>query len=416
MRIAIIGSGISGLTAAHRLQADHDVTLFEAGDHAGGHTHTVDVEVEGRAYAIDTGFIVFNTLHYPNFTALLAELDVASKPTVMSFSVRSDRSGLEYSSASLNAVFSQRRNLARPTFWRMLRDITRFNRLASSGALPEDRMTVADYAALHGYSPAFVDEYLVPLGASLWSSPPRRFRAFSMRFVIEFLRNHAMLQLSGQPVWRVVEGGSRRYVEALLARFSGQLLLNRPVRRVRRLADRVVVEDASGADARFDHVVFACHADQALGLLADPSPVEREVLVAFPYQRNEVLLHTDPGVLPRTRRAWASWNYHVPAEDRNAVSVTYNMNRLQGLAARPLFNVTLNDHGQVRPEHVLRRLIYEHPLFEPGRDAAQRRHDELIDVNRTSFCGAYWGFGFHEDGVRSGLAVVRRLERRSAAA
>lgn len=225
-----------------------------------------------------------------------------------------------------------------------------------------------------------------------------------------------MLQLSGQPVWRVVEGGSRRYVEALLGRFSGEVLLNRPVRRVQRLADAAVVEDASGAGARFDHVVLACHADQALGLLADPSPVERDVLRAFPYQRNEVLLHTDPGVLPRKRRTWASWNYHVPAEDRNAVSVTYNMNRLQGLAARPLFNVTLNDHGQVRPEHVLRRFVYEHPLFEPGRDAAQQRHDELIDVNRTSFCGAYWGFGFHEDGVRSGLAVVRRLERRTAAA
>jgi predicted NAD/FAD-binding protein len=415
MRIAVIGSGIAGLTAAYSLHRRHDVTVFEAADYVGGHTRTVDVEVDGRSYAIDTGFIVFNERHYPNFTALLDGLGVSSKPTVMNFSVRSDRSGVEYASASLNAVFAQRRNLLRPTFRRMLRDILRFNRMARSNPLPDDRMTVAEYTEQHGFSRAFVDEYLVPLGASLWSSPPRRFRTFSIRFVIEFLGNHAMLQLSGQPVWRVVRGGSQRYVDALLARFSGEVLLGRPIERVRRLADRVSVRDASGAEAAFDHVILACHADQALRMLADPSPAEREVLGAFPYQRNDVLLHTDPTVLPRTPRARASWNYHVPADDRDTVSVTYNMNRLQGLQSPHLFNVTLNDSGLVRPERVLRRFIYEHPIFSPGRDAAQRRHDELIDINRTSFCGAYWGFGFHEDGVRSGLAVATQLERLVAA-
>ena len=313
LRIAIIGSGISGLTAAHRLQQHHQVTIFEAGPAAGGHTHTADVTLDGRRYAVDTGFIVFNHRHYPRFTELLADLGVASQPTVMSFSVRSDRSGLEYSSASVNALFAQRRNLVRPQFARLLWDIRRFNHDAAASGLPDDRTTVAEYVEQHGYSKAFRDLYLVPMGASLWSSPPRRFLGFSIRFVIEFMRNHALLQISGQPTWRVITGGSRTYVDALLARFTGAVVFNRPIRQVQRLADRVLLTDATGHQAPFDQVILACHADQALGMLADPSPVEREVLGAFPYQRNEVLLHTDTSVLPRSRRAWASWNYHVPA-------------------------------------------------------------------------------------------------------
>ncbi len=415
MRIAIIGGGISGLSAARQLQRHHDVTLFEAGPVAGGHTHTADVSVAGRHYAIDTGFIVFNQRHYPLFTELLDSLGVASQPTEMSFSVRSDRSGVEYGSASLNALFAQRRNLVQPRFARMLWDVRRFMTDASKADLPDDRTTVAEYVARHGYSAGFVDEYLVPLGASLWSSPPQHFRTFSMRFVIEFMRNHALLQVSGQPVWRVVCGGSRTYVDALLGGFGGTLLLNRPVRTVQRLADRVVITDAAGCLAAFDHVVLACHADQALGMLADASPVEREVLGAFSYQRNDVLLHTDTAVLPRRRRAWASWNYHVPHEERDAVSVTYDMNRLQGIEAPVQFNVTLNDAGLVHPDRVLSHYTYEHPVFTPGRGAAQERHAELVGVNRTSFCGAYWGYGFHEDGVRSGLAVAETLGRRRVA-
>ena len=415
MRIAIIGSGISGLTAAHRLQRRYDVTVFEAGPSAGGHTHTANVVIDKQHLAIDTGFIVFNHRHYPRFTELLAELRVRTQPTVMSFSVRSDRSGVEYSSASVNALFAQRRNLVRPEFARMLWDIRRFNREASSAAMPDDRMTVAEYVEGHGYSPTFRDAYLVPMGASLWSSPPRAFQMFSMRFVIEFMRNHALLQLGGQPTWRVITGGSRTYVDALLGNFTGTVLLNRAVRAVRRQPDRVLLTDEAGHQAAFDHVVFACHADQSLRLLADPSATEREVLGAFPYQRNDVLLHTDISVLPRSRRAWASWNYHVPASDRDVVSVTYDMNRLQKLKSPHQFNVTLNDAGTVHPDRILGRFTYHHPVFKPGRDAAQRRHAELIDVNRTSFCGAYWGFGFHEDGVRSGLAVAEVLAQRRAA-
>jgi predicted NAD/FAD-binding protein len=409
VRIAIIGSGIAGLTAAFHLQSRHQITHFEDDARPGGHTHTVEVTLDGERHAIDTGFIVFNDRFYPRFTRLLDTLGVPSRPTSMSFSVRSDRTGLEYASASVGALFAQRRNLARPGFYRMLADIARFNREASRGALPDDGMTVGEYVERGGYGPGFLHEYLVPLGASLWSSPPRRFGGFSVRFVVEFLRNHAMLQLGGQPVWQVVEGGSRRYVDALLARFHGEVLLNRPVRAIERRPDRVRLIDGSGAEATFDHVVVACHADQALRLLADPTAPERELLGAFPYQRNDVVLHTDEGVLPRNRRAWASWNYHVPREDRDAVSVTYCMNRLQGLSSRHVFNVTLNDPGRVRPERVLRRFVYEHPVFLPGRDAAQRRHHELAGANRTSFCGAYWGFGFHEDGVASGLAVTEAL-------
>jgi predicted NAD/FAD-binding protein len=415
MRIAIIGSGISGLSAAWQLRRRHDVTIFEAGRVAGGHTHTVDVDLDGRRYAIDTGFIVFNHQHYPLFTALLDELGVASQPTDMSFSVRSDRSGIEYGSRSINALFAQRRNVLRPRFARMLWDIQRFMREARHADLPDDRMTVQGYVDQHGYSTGFLEEYLVPLGASLWSSPPVEFRTFSIRFVIEFMRNHALLRMTGQPVWRVIRGGSRAYVHALVSRLDGPLLTDCPIRSVRRLADRVVLVDASGDRATFDHVILACHADQALSLLADPTPAEREILSAFPYQRNDVLLHTDTSVLPRERRAWASWNYHVPAEDRDTVSVTYDMNRLQRLDAPWQFNVTLNDPGLVRPDCVLQKLVYHHPVFKPGREAAQRRHSELVGVNRTSYCGAYWGYGFHEDGVRSGLMVAAELSRSLAA-
>jgi predicted NAD/FAD-binding protein len=415
MRIAVIGAGISGLSAAWHLHSRHDVTIFEAARSAGGHTHTADVVSGGRPYAIDTGFIVFNHRHYPLFTSLLDELGVASKPTSMSFSVRSDRTGLEYGSASIVSLFAQPANVFRPEFARMLWDIRRFMREAREQALPADRVTVSEYVQERRYGTRFFEEYLVPLGASLWSSPPAEFRAFSMRFVLEFMRNHALLQVSGQPVWRVVQGGSRTYVDALLRRFSGTVRAGTAVQSVQRLFDRVVVTDASGHRASFDQVVVACHADQALRLLADPTPVEREVLSAFPYQRNEVLLHTDVSVLPRSRRAWASWNYHVPADDRDTVSVTYDMNRLQGLDAPVRFCVTLNDAGRVRPELVLGRFVYHHPEFRPGREAAQLRHHELIGVNRTSFCGAYWGYGFHEDGVRSGLTVAAELERRRVA-
>jgi len=323
MQIAIIGSGISGLTAAHHLHTRHEVTVFEAGSKAGGHTNTVSITAEGRTWNIDTGFIVFNERHYPNFAELLRDLGVATRPTSMSFSVRHDPSGLEYSSASVDRLFAQRLNLFRPGFHRMWLDIVRFNREAAAlEGVDGDRTSVREYVEARGFSRQFLEHYLVPLGASLWSCPPGRFRSFPIRFVVDFMANHQMLQLRGQPEWRVVSGGSERYVEALTAPFADRIHLNCPVKQVRREASGVRIRDGRGAEGRFDHVILACHADQALRILADPGPLEQEVLGAFPYQPNDAILHTDRSVLPRNRRAWSSWNYHIPAQETSAVKVT----------------------------------------------------------------------------------------------
>jgi len=406
MRIAVIGSGISGLTAAYLLSRRHEVAVFEANDYIGGHTHTVPVKTEDEEHAVDTGFIVFNERNYPNFTRLLALLGVPSQPTSMSFSVRSDRSGLEYNGTSINRLFVQRSNLLKPSFHRMVRDILRFNREAEETVLGmADDMTVRQFVEQHGYSNEFAEQYLIPLGASLWSSPARIFRRFPIRFVVEFLANHSMLQANGRPTWRVVRGGSWKYVEKLTAPFRDRVRLQCPVHAVERRPDGVQVAYQGGSES-FDEVVFSCHSDQALRMLrADSSPQERTLLQAFPYQANAAVLHTDPSVLPKRRKAWASWNYHVPEHDRDSVSVTYNMNILQSLRSSSVFNVTLNETDSIAPERVLGRYSYEHPVFTSSRSAAQQRHGEVIRNNRTSFCGAYWGYGFHEDGVRTALAV-----------
>lgn len=416
MKIAVIGSGVSGLTAARQLHRQHDVTVFEAESYVGGHVNTVDVELDGESFAIDTGFIVFNERNYPQFTQMLGELEVSSKPTEMSFSVRCDRTGQEYNGSSLNQLFVQRSNLLRPKFYAMVREILRFHReapevLQRSG----DDVSVEEYLEANGYGEAFRERYLVPLGSSLWSCPSGTFRRFPIRFVVEFLLNHAMLQVEGRPTWRVIEGGSQRYVEKLIAPFADRILLNRPVRRVERTADRVRIVDGAGAAGDFDHVVFACHSDQALRLLRSPTTTEITLLGSFPYQRNEAVLHTDSSVLPQRKRAWAAWNYHIRADGAEQAAVTYNMNILQGIESRHVFNVTLNDDDGIDQSQIIRRIIYEHPIFTDRRAEAQKRHCELNGPNRTSYCGAYWGFGFHEDGVRSGLAVADRvLEARAA--
>lgn len=413
MNIAVVGSGISGLVCAYLLSRDHELTVFEAGDHVGGHTNTVEVERKHGRYAIDTGFIVFNRSNYPNFTRLLDRLGVESQKTSMSFSVRCEATGVEYNGTSLNALFAQRRNLLRPSFWRMVGDILRFGREAPR-ILEErdDAFTVADYRATSSLGEEFFRHYLVPLGSALWSCPASRFYRFPMRFVVEFLDNHAMLQVGGRPEWRVIRGGSHRYVEALTREFRDRIRLRSPVRSVRRSAGAAHVAWLDGGRERldaFDHVIFACHSDQALALVADPSDAEREILGAFPYGRNDVALHTDTSILPRRRPAWASWNYNLRADSEAAATATYNMNILQGLDAPEVFCVTLNEEKRIDPAKVLRRFVYHHPFFTTGRSRAQARHRELIDTNRTSYCGAYWGYGFHEDGVNSALAVCRAL-------
>jgi predicted NAD/FAD-binding protein len=415
MKIAIIGSGIAGNVVAHRLHAaGHELTVFEAGGHVGGHTHTHDIRLGGERHAVDTGFIVFNERTYPRFCALLEELGVASQPSSMSFSVRNDSTGLEYNGTSLNGLFAQRRNLLRPRFLHMLAEILRFNR-AASDLLREHapETTLGAFLAAHGFGDALVRDYLVPMGAAIWSTDPARMVDFPARFFARFLHNHGMLTVNDRPVWRVIRGGSARYVERLTAPWRDRVRLRTPVAQIRRLPDGVLVATHGHAMERFDHVFLACHADQALALLADPTPEEHAVLGALPFQRNEAVLHTDTSLLPRNRRAWAAWNYHCrPGRDAGA-TLTYNMNILQGLASAHTLCVTLNSSAHIDPARVLRRMWYEHPLFTPAGVAAQQRHGQISAAPRTHlrthYCGAWWRFGFHEDGVVSAETALKRF-------
>lgn len=413
MKIAIVGSGIAGNVVAHRLHREHQLTVFEAGDHVGGHTHTHRIELDGETHEIDTGFIVFNDRTYPNFIGLLRELGVASQASSMSFSVRNERSGLEYNGTSLDALFAQRRNLFRPSFLRMLAEILRFNREAPrllDDGDPDAELPLGDYLAAGRYSRHFIDDYLVPMGASIWSTDPAMMLAFPARFLVRFMHNHGMLTVDDRPQWRVVKGGSARYVERLCAPWRDRVLLRTPVEYVRRLPDGVLVQASGRGPELFDHVFFACNASRALRILVDPSREEREILGALPVQHNEAVLHTDTSLLPRAPRAWAAWNYHVPSAARGAVAVTYQMNILQGLASRNTFCVSLNCSERIDPRKVLRTVSYEHPLFTPAGIAAQRRHHEISGARRTHYCGAYWRYGFHEDGVVSAMMALRRFE------
>jgi predicted NAD/FAD-binding protein len=418
MKIAVIGAGISGLVAAYRLCSEHDITVFEANDYIGGHTNTVELEFHGERHAIDTGFIVFNDWTYPHFIGLLDELGVASRSTTMSFSVRDDRSGLEYNGHSLNTLFAQRRNLLRPSFYRMLADILRFNRearhLVTKGS---DEITVSEFLHQRRFSEEFASYYLLPMGAAIWSCPIGTFAQFPIRFIVDFYHNHGLLNVFRRPTWRVVEGGSQAYVEAMTRTFRDRIRLRTPVQSVRRFPNRVDLQPRGGPSESFNHVIFACHSDQALRILGDAATTpEREILSAFPYERNIAVLHTDVSLLPRTKRAWASWNYRLNGDDSCPASVTYNMNMLQGVRSRHTFCVTLNDESRIAPELVLRRCEYQHPVFTTQRRSAQARHAEVLNANRTSYCGAYWRNGFHEDGVVSALAVVNAIRQKDSSA
>ena len=416
MKIAIIGTGISGLTAAWQLHRQHELTLFEANDYIGGHTHTVDVEVGGRQYAIDTGFIVFNDWTYPHFIALLDELGVASQATLMSFSVRCERTGLEYNGDNLNTLFAQRRNLFRPSFYRMIRDILRFNREAPALLNSASDLSLNAYLQQQNYSREFCAHYILPMAASIWSAETTLVGEMPARFFVQFFKNHGLLSVSDRPQWRVIQGGSRSYVERLTAPFLDRIRLNCPVATVSREPSQVLIKPKDSPAETFDAVIFACHSDQALQLLADATGPEREILGAIPYQENEAVLHTDIRLLPRCRRAWAAWNYHLPTQPQARVAVTYDMNILQGLYTPETFCVTLNRSAAIDPARILYRTTYHHPVFTEAGVAAQARRAEISGVNRTGYCGAYWSYGFHEDGVNSGLAVARDLPERGAAA
>ena len=411
MKIAIVGAGISGLVVAHRLHQHHDVTVFEANDYIGGHTNTFDVPTPTGSLPVDTGFIVFNDWTYPNFIELLDELKVQSQPAEMSFSVRT-QAGLEYNGHSLNTLFAQRRNLLNLRFHRMVRDIVRFNRQARDllSTLDEE-MTIEQFLVQNNYGNEFRDWYLLPIGAAIWSCPLGQFASFPIRFIVEFYHNHGLLNINNRPQWRVISGGSREYVKKLTAGFQDRIKTSTPVNKVVRQQDQVSVHFENGQQD-FDHVVFACHADQALRILGpDASSTEQERLSEFPYSRNVATLHTDASVLPRSRRAWASWNYRLPEDQEAPVSVTYNMNILQSLQTKETYCVTLNaEPGQIDASKTIQSFVYDHPIFTTKRASVQRRHDELINVNRTSYCGAYWRNGFHEDGVVSAMAVCEAIQ------
>jgi len=410
-RIAIIGTGISGLTAAYYLEKNFDLMLFEAGDYIGGHTATKDVEYQGESHAIDTGFIVFNDWTYPNFIALMNEIGVTSKPTSMGFSLSCRETGLEYSGNGLNTLFAQRRNIFRPRHWKMLRDIVRFNKQSQQDFLSDDldeNETLGSYLDRHNFGEAFKKYYLVPMAAAIWSSGLAKVEAMPVLFFVRFFKNHGLLNIKDRPQWRVIEGGSRSYIEPLVAGFRDQIHLNTPVTSVKRHAKGVTLGLAHGRCIDFDEVIFACHSDQALALLTDPSEKESEILSGIPYAENDVVLHTDATLLPKRKSTWSSWNYLLGIKKEAAV-LTYNMNILQGLKSEHTFCVTLNATEDIAPEKIIGRWTYAHPEFNTQGIAMQARWSEINGTANTWFCGAWWRNGFHEDGVVSGMRVASAL-------
>ena len=413
MKIAVIGTGIAGNVAAYHLAREHDVTVFEAVNRIGGHTNTVSVEHEGQGYAVDTGFIVFNERTYPNFISLLDELGVAWQDSDMGFSVQHEGTGLEYSGSTLNTLFAQRSNIFKPSFHRMIREILRFNReaprLLESNA---PQISVQDYLANEKYSREFIDHFILPMGAAIWSAKPEVMGKMPAAFFIRFFQNHGMLSVNERPVWRVIKGGSNSYVDKLVAGHRDRIRLNAPVEYIRRFTGYVEVKVTGQEVEKFDQVFMACHGDQALQLLADPSMSEEQVLGKFQYQPNEAILHTDKTLMPKRYRAWAAWNYHIPAYSQERVAVTYNMNILQGIKAPVTFCVTLNHALAIRPEKIIGRYQYSHPVFTQESIEAQKRHAEINGIYRTYYCGAYWRNGFHEDGVVSALNALEHFEER----
>ena len=412
MKIAIIGSGVSGNTLGWHLSKQHEVTVFEADGHIGGHTHTHEIDAFGKRYNIDTGFIVYNDWTYPNFIEMLNTLGVETQSSDMSFSVHDEASGLEYNGTSLNSLFAQRRNLFRPSFIGMIRDILRFNQEAPA-LLDEHQadMPFGEYLKLNGYGEKFIAHYVIPMGSAIWSASPDQMFEFPAKFFIRFFHNHGMLSVSDRPEWRVIKGGSKAYVEKLTQAFKDNIRLNTPIESVRRKHDGVIVKPKNQAAELFDWVFFACHSDQALAILEDASNDEIEILGGIPYQNNQIVLHTDMSLMPKKKLAWAAWNYHITKQPLNLAAVTYNMNILQSLESPEPFLVTLNHTSQIDPNKIIKTLNYTHPVFTPKGIAAQLRHAEISGVNRTGYAGAYWRNGFHEDGVASALAALEHFQQ-----
>lgn len=408
MRIAIVGAGVSGLVCAHLLHRDHELVVFEASDRAGGHANTAHVETGTGAYDLDTGFVVFNDRNYPGFERLLGELGVATQLSQMSFGV-SDGADFEYNGASPNGLFATRSNLFAPAFHRMIADLLRFNRDARRLLACEEDPPLGGWLSQRRYSRMFVERLILPQASAVWSADPAQMWSFPARFMVEFFENHGMLGFRNRPHWWTITGGSHSYVQALTRPLRERLRLSTPVMEVSRHPSHVMVSSRGCEPERFDAVVIATHSDQALALLADPGERECELLGAIPYQQNEVVLHTDRSLLPRRRRAWASWNFHLGDGAQGRCTATYHLNRLQSLRADREFCVTLNRTEAIDPHQIICKARYAHPVYTPAGTAAQARHQEISGSNRTHYCGAYWGWGFHEDGLNSARRVVGEL-------
>jgi predicted NAD/FAD-binding protein len=412
MKIAIIGSGIAGNVAAYHLSKEHDITLFEQNSHIGGHTHTHSIDDAAGDLNIDTGFIVLNDRTYPNFIKLLEELDVDIQATEMSFSVKCENTGLEYNGNNLNTLFAQRSNLFSPVFYRMISDILRFNREATEAINDIDSdQSLGDFLHSGNYSEIFINKYIVPMGAAIWSTNPQDMFSFPARFFFRFFLNHGLLSVNDRPQWYVIKGGSNSYVKKLISGFEDRIRTACPVEKIVRHDDHVEIHTQSHGVERYDYVFIASHSDQALNMLQHPSTQERETLSAIEYQENEAVLHTDRSLLPVRKRAWASWNYHIPTDKRSNVALTYNMNILQGLKSDNTYCVTLNYSDQIDQGKILKTIQYDHPVFTPKSIIAQDNHRLINGTGRTYYCGAYWRNGFHEDGVVSALNALSHFKQ-----
>ena len=411
MKIAIIGSGISGLTSAYLLNRNHDITVFEANDYIGGHTHTHNIKIKDKEYAVDTGFIVYNERTYPNFIKLLDTLGVERQLSTMGFSVKSASEDYEYAGESLNSLFAKRSNIFRLGFLRMLYEMYRFGKKSDSTGLGLDvSITLGTYLRSENYSNEFINYFIIPMGAAIWSTPANKVLDMPAYFFIKFFYNHGMLEIINRPKWWVIKDGSSAYIKKIIKGFESKINLSSPIRTVSRLDNGIEIETANSKKPLiFDAVVFATHSDQALGMLKDPTEKEKDILSSIPYQKNEVLLHTDSSVLPKRKLAWASWNYQLDSNPESPVVLTYNMNILQSLDCDETFCVTLNDHQSVDKSKVLKKITYHHPLFTVKGIEAQKRKLEISGVNNTYYCGAYWHNGFHEDGVASAIEVCKHF-------
>lgn len=407
MKIAIVGSGISGLTTAYLLYKDFDIQIFEANDYIGGHTHTIAVNKDHGNYLVDTGFIVFNEETYPNFCKIINKLGVKSQPAEMTFSVKCSRTGIEYNAHSLNTFFSQRKNILFPPHYRMIFDIFRFRKQFEQLLQHDhDAEPLVPFLEGNGYSEQFINLFILPITASLWSASPDKARNFPLGTFVRFFKNHGFLNIINPFEWRVIKEGSHTYVKKMKPLFVDNIRLSCPVLSIKRHRDRVSVMHQGGNDD-FDHVILAVHSDQALALLDDPSDLEKEILGPIGYQKNRTVLHTDTTILPHKKSIWASWNYYIPKEMQEGASLCYDMSILQSISSPDEFLVSLNQQQFINTDNIIGEYIYHHPIYSPDVPAAQKRHGEISGVNRTHYCGAYWGYGFHEDGVNSGLAACK---------